>query len=73
MSPLPSPDDPHPPLAAPPDVVRAIEVAVEALWPREEVVAPETSSGWPTASRPTWRFASRWWVSPAQLRREQPG
>ena len=73
MSPLQSPDDPHPPLAAPPDVVRAIEAAVEALWPRTEVVAPETSSGWPTVSRPTWRFASRWWVSPAQLRRGPPG
>ena len=73
MSPLQSPDDPHPPLAAPPDVVLAIEAAVEALWPREEVVAPETLSGWPKASRRTWRFASRQGVSPVQLRREQSG
>ncbi|MGD0741916.1 MAG: hypothetical protein ABSA31_01290 [Acidimicrobiales bacterium] len=65
--------DRRPPLDAPPEVRRAIEAAVMAVWPRDDAVLGGPSSGWPTASRRSWRFASRWWVSPVQLRRERPG
>ncbi|MGD0344650.1 MAG: hypothetical protein ABSB55_06825 [Acidimicrobiales bacterium] len=48
-----------PPLVPPADVRRAIEAAVEAAWPRAGDAAAEPTSGWPRASRRSWRFADR--------------
>lgn len=70
MSGTPAAAEPRPPLAAPPDVRRAIEAAVEVVWPRADESVPAPSSGWPTAAGRSWRFADRWWATPVELRRE---
>ncbi|MGA8295675.1 MAG: hypothetical protein WB770_01375 [Acidimicrobiales bacterium] len=59
-----------PPLEPPPEIRRAIEIAVDKAWPVTTEQAP--SSGWRKDARPNWRFASRRWVAPVELRRERP-
>jgi hypothetical protein len=47
-----------------PEIVRAIEQAVQDLWPKPVPAAPEEV--------PAWRFSGRWWSQPAALRRDRP-
>ena len=48
-----------------PEEMAAIMAAVEVLWPRAAIAAPE-----PAPSR--WRFAGRWWSKPIPVRRDRP-
>jgi hypothetical protein len=58
--------EPRPPLAAPPEIRRVIEAAVEVAWPRTGEPVPAPSSGWPAATRRSWRFAGRSAVTPGE-------
>lgn len=56
-------------LVAPPEVVAAIAVAVEAVWPRPRPAAPTTERA---GAELVWRFSGRWWSKPVPLRRDRP-
>ncbi|MGD0894697.1 MAG: hypothetical protein ABSA08_01555 [Acidimicrobiales bacterium] len=62
-----------PPLAPPPDVRRAIEVAIETAWPRTKDALAEPTSGWSRAPRRSWRFADRPSAEPEHPGVERPG
>lgn len=47
--------------------VVAIAAAMEALWPRPVVAAPDHP---PRVA--AWRFAGRWWTRPVAARRNRP-
>lgn len=59
-------NEPCPPLAAPPEIRRVIEAAVEAAWPRAAEPVPAASSGWPVATRRSWRFVGRSAATPGE-------
>jgi hypothetical protein len=46
------------------EVLRAIEEAVEEVWPKP--LPPDAERA------PAWRFSGRWWAQPAALRRDRP-
>jgi hypothetical protein len=50
-----------------PQQLAAIAAAVELVWPRPVVVAPDA----PRQSD-AWRFSGRWWTRPVVQRRERP-
>jgi hypothetical protein len=53
--------------AATEEETAAIVAAIEELWPRPVVPAPEP------ARRPSaWRFSGRWWSRPVPARRDRP-
>jgi hypothetical protein len=60
------------PLEPGPEIRQAIEIAVERAWPKDERGMTPVS-GWPKGAGRSWRFASRSWATPVQLRRERPG
>ena len=49
------------------------EVAVETAWPRTKDAPAEPTSGWPRASRRSWRFADRPSAEPEHPEVERPG
>jgi hypothetical protein len=46
----------------------AIVAALEAVWPRPVVPAPEAAGRRSTS----WRFSGRWWSKPLPSRRDRP-
>ena len=49
------------------DETAAIVAAIEALWPRPQIVVAE-----PVRQTPAWRFSGRWWARPVPARRDRP-
>ncbi|HLI16439.1 MAG TPA: hypothetical protein VKV23_10365 [Acidimicrobiales bacterium] len=59
------------PLAPPPDVLAAIELAVERCWARAEPTRAR-QPGWEPKARYRWRLSARPWSGPPHLRRDRP-
>ncbi|MEI7859540.1 MAG: hypothetical protein WCI26_06875 [Acidimicrobiales bacterium] len=50
-----------------PVVLAVLSAAVDQVWPRPTMVVAESPAG-----PPAWRFSGRWWVKPANTRRDRP-